>query len=254
MRYLLLHHSFSVAWASGGYDMKKVLLIGTAIAAFMGGSALAADMPLKAPPQAAPWSWSGIYTGTQAGYGWGDVDNSFQVLGFSETPQPSYHISGGVAGSHAGFNLQYGQFVLGFEGDYEWANITGNDGGRGGAVDTTTLTWMGSARGRLGIAWNQVLLYGTGGWAWAGSRYSLGAGGTNTQQNDTIHGWTAGGGLEWMLAPSWSLRAEYRFTRFDQDSLFFAAKGPLNAQTIRFQPDLNVVRVGLSYHWGYPRY
>jgi outer membrane immunogenic protein len=232
--------------------MKKVLLIGTAIAALTGGSALAADMPLKAPPQAAPWSWSGFYTGTQAGYGWGDVANSFEVI--SIVNEPDYRIRGGVAGSHAGFNLQYGQFVLGFEGDYEWANITGNDNGIGGAVDTTTLTWMASARGRLGIAWNQVLIYGTGGYAWANARYSLGAGGINTQQNDTIKGWTAGGGLEWMFAPSWSLRAEYRFTKFDEDSLFFAATTKTNAQTIRFQPDLNVVRVGVSYHWGAPRY
>src|SRR5215475_113265 len=110
--------------------MKQVLLIGTAIAALTGGSALAADMPLKAPPQAAPWSWSGIYTGSQAGYGWGDVDNSFQLVGRAPTSQPSYRFTGGVAGSHAGYNLQYGQFVLGVEGDYEWANITGNDGGR----------------------------------------------------------------------------------------------------------------------------
>ena len=230
--------------------MKKVLLIGTAVAALMGGSALAADIPLKAPPQAAAWGWSGFYTGTQAGYGWGNVDNSFQVVGFSPVPQPAYRISGGVAGSHAVFNLQYGQFVLGFEGDGEWANISGNDGGRSGAVDTTTLTWMASARGRVGIAWNQALIYGTGGVAWAGARYSLGAGGTNNQLTDTIRGWTAGGGLQWMLSANWSVRAEYRFTRFDEDSLDFPAKGIIKAQTIRFQPDLNVVRVGLSYRWG----
>jgi outer membrane immunogenic protein len=229
--------------------MKKILLIGTAVTALMGGSALAADIPLKAPPQAAPWTWSGFYTGTQAGYGWGDVSNSFQVGG-APVAQPDYRIRGGVGGSHAGFNLQYGQFVLGVEGDGEWANISGNDNGIGGAVDTTTLTWMASARGRLGIAWNQVLIYGTGGFAWAGARYSLGAFGTNTQQNDTIKGWTAGGGLQYMLSANWSVRAEYRFTKFDEDSLFFAAKGPINAQTIRFQPDLNVVRVGVSYRWG----
>ena len=232
--------------------MKKVLLTGTAIAAFMGGSALAADIPLKAPPQAAAWGWSGFYTGTQAGYGWGEVDNSFQVS--SIIKEPAYRFRGAVGGSHAGYNLQYGQFVLGLEGDYEWANISGNDNGIGGAVDTTTLTWMASARGRLGIAWNQVLLYGTGGYAWANARYSLGASGTNNQQNDTIKGWTAGGGLEWMLSSSWSVRAEYRFTKFDEDTLFFPAKGAINAQTIRFQPDLNVVRVGVSYRWGAPRY
>jgi outer membrane immunogenic protein len=246
----VLTYQFKLRAYQGGNVMKKVLLIGTAVAALMGGSALAADIPLKAPPQAAAWGWSGFYTGTQAGIGWGDVDNSFQVVGNPRTAQPDYRIHGGVAGSHAGFNLQYGQFVLGLEGDYEWANITGNDNGRGGAVDTTTLTWMASARGRLGIAWNQFLLYGTGGYAWANARYSLGAGLTNNQQNDTIHGWTAGGGIQWMLSANWSVRAEYRFTKFDEDSLFFAAKGPINAQTIRFQPDLNVVRVGLSYRWG----
>jgi outer membrane immunogenic protein len=254
MRYLLLLNSSVLRACQGGNVMKKVLLIGASIAALTGGSALAADIPLKAPPQAAVWGWSGFYTGTQAGIGWGDVANSFQVVGFSPTAQPDYRFRGGVAGSHAGFNLQYGQFVLGFEGDYDWANITGNDNGLSGVVDTTTITWMASARGRLGIAWNQVLLYGTGGYAWANARYSLGSAGVNNQQNDTIKGWTAGGGLEWMLDTRWSVRAEYRFTKFDEDSLFFAATAGNKAQTIRFQPDLNVVRVGISYRWGTPTY
>ena len=45
-------------------------------------AALAADMPVKAPPRtaaAAVYSWTGFYAGIHGGYGWGDADYAFPV-------------------------------------------------------------------------------------------------------------------------------------------------------------------------------
>ena len=61
--------------------MKKVLLTGTAVAALMGGSALAADMPLKAAPQAPYWNWSGFYVGIQAGSNYGTTQSIYGNTG-----------------------------------------------------------------------------------------------------------------------------------------------------------------------------
>src|SRR5437899_6524911 len=50
--------------------MKK-FLAGVALTALLGGSAMAADMAVKARPYAPPvpmWSWSGFYLGINGGY------------------------------------------------------------------------------------------------------------------------------------------------------------------------------------------
>src|SRR5712691_5621226 len=126
--------------------MKKVLLIGTAIAALMGGPAFAADMPLKAP--AAPYySWTGFYIGTVEGVGWGRTEHDF-TTGVGHTG--GWNISGPLAGGTVGLNWQTGGFVLGVEADGEWAQIKGNFKGRGCNTGNcfTDIRAIGTARAR----------------------------------------------------------------------------------------------------------
>jgi opacity protein-like surface antigen len=52
--------------------VKGHLLASVAVVALVvAGPAIAADLPLKAPPKATPWTWSGFYIGGHGGYGWG---------------------------------------------------------------------------------------------------------------------------------------------------------------------------------------
>jgi len=58
--------------------MKSTILASVALVALSVGSnaVLAADMPVKAPPPAAPaFTWTGCYVGAWAGYGFGDNTN-----------------------------------------------------------------------------------------------------------------------------------------------------------------------------------
>src|ERR1700683_5668168 len=72
-----------VAFASlltGAHDMKRSLFGITAIAALVGTPALAADIPLKAPPpQPAAWTWTGFYLGLNAGWGWDAKVNNLLI-------------------------------------------------------------------------------------------------------------------------------------------------------------------------------
>jgi hypothetical protein len=52
---------------TGGLVMKKFLLGSVGLAAMIAGPAMAADMPLKAPPPVAIFSWTGCYVGAHVG-------------------------------------------------------------------------------------------------------------------------------------------------------------------------------------------
>ena len=145
--------------------MKRMLIAG-AFALAAGGQALAADLPQPAPPPPrAPaaylpivpvFTWSGIYIGANGGYSWGKI---------TPTAPPgvsSFNANGIVAGGTIGGNIQTGAFVFGAEGDFDWDNIKGSSGGAASVCQASS-TWLATARGRVGVALDRVLIYGTGG-------------------------------------------------------------------------------------------
>src|SRR4051794_38315872 len=108
-----------------GWIMTKVLLATTMLAGLLGaGVAQAADMPLKAPPRAAPYysDWTGFYIFGFGGYSWGKIspdDFSFGDISRSlHNPKPK----GGVFGFGGGYLWQYGAWVGGLEVDYGFSN------------------------------------------------------------------------------------------------------------------------------------
>jgi hypothetical protein len=116
----------------------------------------------------------GPYIGGNLGYGWGDVSNS--------GAKPS----GVLGGLQVGYNWQNGAWVAGIEGDLQL-----------NAADDTfapwkfSNPWFGTVRGRIGYAFNNVLLYGTGGLAFGSLKVER-AGGFS--ESTTSAGWTMGAG------------------------------------------------------------
>ncbi len=95
-----------------------------------------------------------------------------------------------------------------------------------GVTTSKSLDYLGTVRGRIGyLVTPTLLLYGTGGLAYGGANSSTSvfqgisgptfgittAFGTAGSYSDTLVGWTAGGGLEWMFAPNWSAKLEYLY-------------------------------------------
>lgn len=238
--------------------MRKMILAAASLLTLASGSAFAADlrMPVKAPAAyvAETFNWSGFYLGVQGGYGWGTVGNAFTIGGVT-TPQPRYNARGGFVGGHAGYNVQYGMWVFGLETDAEWSGVRGNDGGIGGVVDSLAVRWQGSTRGRLGVAVDRALIYATGGVAYAGTDYSLTSGAFTETHRNTLVGWTAGAGVEYSFAPSWSARLEYRYSDYGGASPNFVGGPGVAPQRIDYDYRTHAVRAGISYRfnsWGGP--
>lgn len=213
--------------------MKRIaaLLAGAAFSA-AATSAMAADAVYDFAPV---YDWTGAYIGAHVGYGWADVDRSSTALA------NSYNANGFLAGVHFGYNHQIDQFVVGIEGDIEWANLNGDDNGVGGTVDETDFNWTGSIRARLGYAFDRLLVYGTGGIAFAGIDQNN-AGGVPASIQKTYTGWTIGAGAEYAFADNLTTRIEYRYSDFGKED--FAPAG-----LVPFSNDItsHSVRLGISY-------
>ena len=171
-------------------------------------AALAADLPRQMPvkaPIVAPvpyYNWTGFYLGINAGGAWGRSDFEFPGL-----PTGNFNTSGWLAGGTAGYNYQIGNFVVGVEGDINWANVRGSTTCLGGVFSCETRNdWLGTARGRVGWAIDRVMLYVTGGLAVGDIKANVpGIGGASA----TNAGWTAGGGVEFALVGNLTAKVEY---------------------------------------------
>jgi outer membrane immunogenic protein len=229
--------------------MKKLLLGSVTFVAFA-APAVAADMPArtytKAPVYTAPeavYNWTGFYIGGHLG---GAFPGSNSLEG-----------SGGrfLGGVQGGFDYQFAtNWVIGAEAQYSW--LAGNNSGGalfpGSTVVTARNDQLGSVTGRLGYTWGPALLYAKGGYAWrdnpnigvavAGVPAAFTTDGTHTD------GYTVGGGLEYMLAPNWSAKAEYQYYNFGNTSF---TSGPAPIVGTRFRDDEHTVKVGVNYRFGW---
>ncbi len=236
--------------------MMKRIFLSTATLAALTVTALAADLPSRipaAPPPPPLFTWTGLYVGGQVGYQWSAESSPqiYSLTGVGGAGQPNYNQSGVIGGGHIGYNWQFNQFVLGIEGDVEGTNFegTGNFGAAGALALHTEINVQGSVRGRLGYAWDRLLVYATGGAAFAqlANRYTNTALGMDDYKTDRT-GWTVGGGFEYAFAPSWSAELEYRYTDLGHtnDLLLASSAGALGAN---HHETFNAVRAGVSYHF-----
>jgi outer membrane immunogenic protein len=201
--------------------------------------------------------------------------------------------TGFIGGGQIGYNYQFNNsFVAGIEADIQGVasgnhtdTVVGSGVPVGFPAETITSTvsaskqvdYIGTIRGRLGFLVTPTLLvFGTGGLAYgevsagvsiaqqnlpAGSDFSAPFSTFGSLSNSRV-GWTAGGGLEWLFWPNWSVKVEYLF--YDLSSETFALSPLTNRFTdtggivfssapfARARFDGNIVRVGLNYHFTFP--
>ena len=220
--------------------MKRVILAGVSALAVvtMMSAANAADlprrhaqMPVKAPEYAAPYSWTGFYAGINGGGAWGRSNWSALSTDFDT--------SGGVVGGTLGYNWQSGPAVFGVEGDVDWSGIKGS--GACGALSCETKNdWLGTFRGRVGYAFNRVMPYVTGGLA-VGNVKASSALGSN---DETRAGWTLGGGVEANIIGPWSAKVEYLYADLGKTTCSACVAGGTD---VNFHT--NIVRAGVNYRF-----
>jgi outer membrane immunogenic protein len=213
---------------------KRLLLSGIALAALaIAAPASAADVPMRGPVyKAAPvslFNWTGFYIGGNAGYGWGDSDNLAP--------------SGWSGGGQVGYNWQYApNWVFGLEADLSGSNLSDSNAA-GAPLVNSKVNYFGTARARLGYTVDRVMVYGTGGLAWAHNRVNDGL----VQDDQTQVGWTAGAGVEYAFSPNWSTKLEWLYA--DYGNKTYALTTPTRVDLTD-----NSVKLGLNYRFGGPVY
>jgi high affinity Mn2+ porin len=256
--------------------MKFPHLIGIALlcASALHRSAAGADLPPKASPTPQLFDWTGFYFGGHIGFATGSSDWLATEVG---APAPalggmvdlfnSYNGFKGTGsyfhGLQAGYNAMLpSRLVVGFEADINTPSVIAGDQLIfspliGQADYNHTVLLSGTARGRIGYAFDRWMAYGTGGFTWAYDRLKrtqlIGtpAGGSafaGTEETAFLwrFGWTAGAGVEVPIGLKWTARAEYLYSDFGRGSVTF----PAGAQ--RFDSDLETqsVKLGVNYQLG----
>ena len=225
--------------------MKRPVTLGIGVLALIGSTLAvnAADLgarpigkaPMVAPPP--PFSWSGCYLGGNVGAKKGSLDGEAVLDPVLFPGAPVLVFGGGdsetgfIYGGQAGCQWQTGALVFGVEGDFDGTNlertfVATDFVGPFVPGDAFSLSndWQASFRGRLGWAFDRLLIYATGGIAWANFEATAALVGLPIISADkTLTGWTIGGGGEWAFTPNWSLGLEYRLTQFDREGFGLGA-------------------------------
>ena len=240
--------------------MKKLFLATTALVALAAGSAAAADLPVayKGPaPVVRPAcaQFGGFYIGANVGAGYATAHRNDDDGYFVDNAGHTTNGTGWNGGVQGGYNWQRGCTVFGVEADWSWgsAKSTFNDNPNNfGNVESleSNMKSFGTARTRTGIIVDDVMLYVTGGFAWANvsNTYTV-----NLEQfnfSSTRWGWTVGAGSEWKIMGNWSLKSEVLYMQLkQQQDTFFS---PVQNGNFRFTNNDNAVvaRVGLNYIFG----
>jgi outer membrane immunogenic protein len=265
-------------------DATRALLVALTLSLTLGRSALAADLAYKASP-APDWSWTGLYAGFHAGWGWAADSTGTAASAFTSSPISPFGAatlplssSGAVAGVQLGYNWQFApRWVVGIEGDISATGLKTTQTASttsgmatcavpGTACGSVTMTqdvnWLASARGRIGYLIGPGLAYVTGGAAFA----NVGDKANATQvfpvastfypatANTTKPGWVLGAGYEFMLGNDWTLRAEYLHYSFDSVSATTGpvfpgpvAVGGLSANYVWSPLNIDIMRLGVDY-------
>jgi outer membrane immunogenic protein len=176
--------------------------------------------------------WTGFYLGGTLG---GNFGNSDVTGAFGTGSIDSREFQGTI---HAGYNWQIGRMLVGVETDVGNGALSGTvtNGVQTIGIDSDI---AGSFRARAGYLMSpSLLVYGTGGVAWARTNIGL-DGGERTDQ--TLTGYQLGLGTELLLNPNWTMRLEYMYTDYGDKALTHSGF------TNNFVTTSHAVRAGLSF-------
>jgi outer membrane immunogenic protein len=244
-----------------GVVMKRLPLIAIALIAFGAATALAADMPAKAPvykapPVVATPTWTGCYLGGNVGYGWAKKQWSDGGVEFA-----SHTATGAIGGGQIGCDYQTGPWVYGIQGIFDWSGMKGDSSKttNPAIIDRSWISWFATLTGRMGyVVQPTTLLYIKGGAAWVRDKHEECCLPTappvpvdDGVANLTRSGWTVGAGFEHLFQPNWSFFVEYDYLDLGTRAVIFAPIGPTTGPfTHDIRQNVQTVLIGLNYRFG----
>jgi outer membrane immunogenic protein len=248
-----------------------------ALAVTLAGPALAADLPMKSElPYVEPrFSWTSCYVGGHAGGGRGNkamTDPVFLVEENLIAPGTTTGVTtvntsptGAVIGGEIGCDYQFSSnVVVGIEGTASGSTMRGSqivslhDSPPDTALVQANNDFLAGVTGRIGYAFDTVLLYGRGGLAVAGDKYNVSGGsvagnGTpfNFQGLDNRVGYVVGGGVDWAFSRHWSMNVEYDYYQFGHGNILMTDGISGLTGVVDVKQSVQVVKVGFNFHiWG----
>jgi outer membrane immunogenic protein len=255
--------------------MKKLLFGSVAVVALLAANAAsAADMglPVKGRALEPEWNWSGFYAGLNAGYArgttvWNDLDGTFNISGGTLLNEST---NGFIGGGQVGYNWQFRHAVVGVETDFNYLSLKqttaflDNVPGSGFAkfAITDAVRWLGTVRGRAGLALDNVLIYLTAGLAYGRTDHTVTvsivpppAGPTVPHDfSGTKVGAVAGVGTEYALDPRWSVKAEALYVDLGKRTGIFHGGDGVISSTVNGRLEtldtMWIVRAGVNYKFG----
>jgi outer membrane immunogenic protein len=245
----------------------KLSLAALAICAFAAAPAFAADLalPVKAPPLPSYDPWNGWYIGANVGGSFGQARDSATSGGAAFTASNS-NVNGVVGGAQVGYNWHVApMWLIGIEADIDGSSQQGTGTGTttvpaaASLNDNEKLPWFGTVRGRVGITPNPGwLIYATGGLAYGdvngNETLTVGAATAGSNSNTVRAGWTAGGGVEAVVARGWTVKVEYLYVDLGSFTNTFTGAGAVTPVALGTHLTDNIVRAGFNFHFPVSRY
>lgn len=235
--------------------MTRTSMIAAALGAMLASSAgQAADLALEpvrpATAVAVPLAgWGGFYLGLHAGYTAAGGEYTFTAADEFHFVDPKGLSGGGLVG----YAVQDGRMVYGVEADI--GLLTGTE-----TLDIalgpnpadhqigTELLWNGHVRGRIGFAFDRVLVFAAGGLAVAGVEHMAtdNIAAVSASWSETRVGWSLGTGAEMNVNPRTSLRLEYLYDNYGTTALGTQTVGAVTFAEREHKLDNHTLRAAVN--------
>jgi len=236
------------------------------------------DAPMPVAPQCGTsvYNWNGVYAGVQVGTASyrTTLQNEngaapFPLGFFGATIDGTREDEGFTVGGVIGYNMQKCNTVFGIEAEFNWVDVERSYGVSLGAPfgqvfnARSEMDFYGAIKLRTGFAFDNLLLYATGGFAWANIEHkgsnpalfggAIPAGIASFSNSDTRWGWVVGVGTEYALTNRITWRSEATYTRFEDQDFNLNFSGPLaGLAPLRYnvQDEVWMIRTGLNFKFG----
>jgi outer membrane immunogenic protein len=257
-------------WITRGIGVMAAM----AAAAFTTGSASADGYQRRgvAPVAVGCANFGGFYVGGNIGWATltahqNDLDGvtnvAFQPYGIGVPTSFTSTDDSFTGGVLIGYNIQKGCTLFGLEADWNWADLNANTrlfpGLAPFGVDEnikTRIDGFGTIRTRTGVVVDQLLLYVTGGLAWAETKDTVGLFGDRFSSTDTRWGWVGGVGTEYLLRSNISLTSDLLYLSFTDQNHNLNFGGIWDGECVgcrfrtRTDDQIWVARMGVNIRFG----
>lgn len=222
--------------------MRKSVFVLPAIAAMvLAGPSIAADVPIyevvsdDAVVGEIISSWDGFFVGLNGGY-----INQKNRATFTGGLRREFDGNGFTGGGQIGYNYQVGNYIIGAEADLMYTDTKNNvsDPTSTGTF-TSQADWLSTVRARLGVAANGYLFYVTGGAAFTEIKTSY----LGVASSSNVTGWTVGSGLEMAVSNNLSVRGEYLYANFGDETKTYATV------PVTYRTEMHIFRAGANYRF-----